>query len=56
MVKKQAWIAIALSQSVNLPKLQDVATALKLNRNTVFLLLAIFLNIPEVRVSAHGAK
>lgn len=39
-LKKQAWIAIALSQPVDLPMLLAVATTLKLDKNTVFSLLA----------------
>ncbi len=48
-LKKQAWIAIALSQPVSLPILQEVATTLKLDRNTVFSLLATLGNLSLLR-------
>lgn len=43
-LKKQAWIAIALSQSVGLPILRDVAELLNLDESMVFTLLAILGN------------
>ncbi len=48
-LKKQAWIAIALSQPINLPILQEIATTLNLDRNTVFSLLATVGNLTLLR-------